>query len=226
MYIQYPYEIWRNHQIFDIITNFTQVKSMYEMMMRTTTKMLYTDKDLWNKRINSLQFIIEYIPHDMISVSTSPNLSISYNFETRCICKWCDIMIIIPVLGRRTLREAMPRIPLGKLHASSVQHPMYPSFRWPVRPAESIDKVVKETLRCRAEEYPRVADLQRTGRSCKACPRARVSDVETVALRWRGLEDSKVWMCSECLTCAITLSCQDRRRQTLEPPKAPSLSWH
>ena len=32
-----------------------------------------------------------------------------------------------PVLGRRALREAMPRIPLGKLHASSVQHPMYPS---------------------------------------------------------------------------------------------------
>ena len=149
MYIQYPYEIWRNHQIFDIITNFTQVKSMYEMMMRTTTKMLYTDKDLWNKRINSRQFIIEHIPHDMFSVSTSPNLSISYNFETRCICKWCDIMIIIPVLGRRALREAMPRIPLGKLHASSVQYPMYPSFRWPVRPRRVSIKSSKR--RCAAE---------------------------------------------------------------------------
>ena len=35
--------------MFDMFTYFIQVKSLYEMMMRTTTKILYSDSVQWNE---------------------------------------------------------------------------------------------------------------------------------------------------------------------------------
>ena len=100
MYIEHPFEIWRDLHIIDMFTNFIQVKSLSEMMMRTTT-------------INCALILLSEIKakHSVNLLSNTsqitwfqfPPLKICHwldDFDTRCMCKLCDIMIIIVWCGR------------------------------------------------------------------------------------------------------------------------------
>ena len=92
-----------------------------------------------------------------------------------------DAARINDFLGVEHYAKAMPRIPLEELHASSVQHPRYPEYRY--------------LLHTR-----RVPTMQTSGRDGAAEP-VQKADVGGQALprcAGVGVEESVVWICREC----------------------------
>ena len=107
-------------------------------------------------------------------------------------------------LGVEHYAQAMPRIPLEELHASSVQHPRFPTFRWllhtrrvPTRPQEpgsasQSSGLPQETAhRARGRDHGSdgaAEPVSEPGPDSPALPRCAGV----------GVEESKVWICRHC----------------------------
>ena len=107
-------------------------------------------------------------------------------------------------LGVEHYAKAMPRIPVEELHASSVQHPRFPAYRWllhtrrvPTRPQEaggaSHPAGIAESAAARGRGRDDGGDgaaepVIEPGPDSSALPRCAGV----------GVEESKVWICRKC----------------------------
>ena len=88
--------------------------------------------------------------------------------------------------------ELLPTIPLEELHASSVQHPTFPAFRWLLhsRRVPLVEALASERDSSSIGQTARVSEPGENG------PAYRCAGV--------GDESQKAWICKECRDCLCT----------------------
>ena len=129
-------------------------------------------------------------------------------------------------LGVEHYAKAMPRIPLEELHASSVQHPRHPAYRWLLHTRRVASRPEEEGG---AKEPAGSSGLAPPGGHERDCDGGGAAElvsepVPVSSARPRcagvGVEESKVWVCRECRDALCV-----REAVNMPGPALANLMW-